>query len=657
MERLTVDVREDHLQRLARSPFDGVAELIWNALDADADHVTVELVRSPSDGIDMVRVIDDGHGISIDEARTEFKSLGGSWKQAAVGTRGKNRALHGSEGKGRWAAFGIPGNQVTWDSVSETADGRQRIRIEIDRGARGAVVLSEPAPTTDPPGTTVSVSGMSEEPAGLRAFDTWLRLTAVLAIHLMKYPQIEVAYDRRSLRPEALQTARRDYELDSGGPHGAATLSVVEWQREFPRMLYLCTPGGVVLNEVRPGIQAPGFDFTAYVRWAGFVAMADRLDLAEFEQTDLAPVIEEARAKLREHFGERERERAAVFIDEWKAEDVYPYPSAPLDAVTDAKRQIFDIVAVQAAASVNSGDRRSRNLSLRLLKEAIDSGPASLRRVLQEVLDLPKAQLDELNELLDRTSLASIISAAKLVADRTAFLTALETLVFDEDVNGAVNERDHLHKILRGETWIFGDRFSLVVDEGSLTRVLEKHLSILDREQLGGPPVIDEEGKVRRVDLMLAGSTGRPSRREHLVVELKRPGTVITDRELTQIENYAFTVAADERFDKGDVWWEFVVVSNSMNAYAEKRTHQANVPPGVTFQEPDGNLRVVARTWGEIVDDCKERLKFVSDKLDYIATSDVGLDYLRRLHSSAIPPVLRIVPDDVPDERAASPGS
>ena len=50
---------------------------------------------------------------------------------------------------------------------------------------------------------------------------------------------------------------------------------------------------------------------------------------------------------------------------------------------------------------------------------------------------------------------------------------------------------------------------------------------------------------------------------------------------------------------------------------------------------------MVARTWGEIIDDCKERLKFVSDKLDYLATSDAGLDYLRKLHSAAIPPVLR----------------
>ena len=645
MERLTVDVREDHLEKLARGPLDGVVELVWNALDADADHVRVELLRTPMDGIEAVRVDDDGHGMTLDEARTEFRSLGGSWKRDATGTRTKGRSIHGSEGKGRWAAFGIPGDRVTWETVAETPEGNRRFTIEIAKSARREVVISEPMVTDLPPGTTVTVGGISDEPAGLRNEDTWLRLTAAFAIHLAKYPVVDVAYDGRHLRPEEFQTHRSDYDLVAGAELGPAMLTVVEWRREVHRTLYLCTPEGMVLNELRAGIQAPGFAFTAYLRWAGFASLSDRLDLAEFDQADLAPVIDEARAKLRDHFGERDKERAASFIETWKAEDVYPYPDTPLDPISDAKRQLFDIVAVQAAVSVNTGDRRSRNLSLRLLKEAVDSGSASLRRVLEEVLDLPREQIDELNELLDHTTLAAVISAAKLIADRTSFLTGLDAIVFDEDVYGDVNERDHLHKIIRGETWIFGDRFSLVVDEGSLTRVLEKHLAILERTAMTGPPVLDETGKSRRVDLMLAGSTGRPTRREHLVVELKRPGLTITQKELTQIEEYAFTVAADDRFRHGEVDWEFVVIGNRMNNHVEQRTRQPHLPPGVSHQR-DG-LRVVVKTWAEIIDDCKERLKFVSDKLDYLATNDTGLDYLRKLHNDAIPPNLRVVhPDD-----------
>ncbi|WP_189149562.1 hypothetical protein [Streptomyces lacrimifluminis] len=39
MHSLTVQVDGDHLARLVRSPRAGLTELIWNALDADADVV------------------------------------------------------------------------------------------------------------------------------------------------------------------------------------------------------------------------------------------------------------------------------------------------------------------------------------------------------------------------------------------------------------------------------------------------------------------------------------------------------------------------------------------------------------------------------------------------------------------------------------------
>jgi len=55
---------------------------------------------------------------------------------------------------------------------------------------------------------------------------------------------------------------------------------------------------------------------------------------------------------------------------------------------------------------------RGRRLSLRLLREALEHDPGSLQKVLEDVLDLPQEQLEELRELLERTSLDKIISAS-----------------------------------------------------------------------------------------------------------------------------------------------------------------------------------------------------------------------------------------------------
>jgi hypothetical protein len=61
--------------------------------------------------------------------------------------------------------------------------------------------------------------------------------------------------------------------------------------------------------------------------------------------------------------------------------------------------------------------------------------PADLSKILTEVLDLPVEKRQELADLLDRTTLAHIIAASKIIADRVEFLQGLETLLFDAEFN------------------------------------------------------------------------------------------------------------------------------------------------------------------------------------------------------------------------------
>src|SRR5260221_5866617 len=113
--RVSVEVQNDHLEKLttASRPVIPIAELIWNALDADAKNVSVELERNPLNGIELIRIRDDGHGITPQVAGTAFGHLGGSWKRAAQRSHGEHRILHGKDGQGRYKAFAM-GNGVSW---------------------------------------------------------------------------------------------------------------------------------------------------------------------------------------------------------------------------------------------------------------------------------------------------------------------------------------------------------------------------------------------------------------------------------------------------------------------------------------------------------------------------------------------------------------
>src|SRR5688572_20030243 len=119
---LTVGVNHGHLRGLTRChPSVGIAELIWNSLDADALRIRVWLREAPLGGIGSVEVEDDGTGIDITRVDDAFEKLGGSWKVTKKLSDG-GRVLHGRSGKGRFRAGSI-GRLCRWSTVNKAIDG------------------------------------------------------------------------------------------------------------------------------------------------------------------------------------------------------------------------------------------------------------------------------------------------------------------------------------------------------------------------------------------------------------------------------------------------------------------------------------------------------------------------------------------------------
>src|SRR5262245_22845249 len=96
--QVKLDVQPDHLEREAATrPVLGLAELIWNAVDADAKSVVANYKRNELGGIDEITVADDGHGIEHSDAVAFFGRLGGSWKKDKRVSQDEKRLLHGQE--------------------------------------------------------------------------------------------------------------------------------------------------------------------------------------------------------------------------------------------------------------------------------------------------------------------------------------------------------------------------------------------------------------------------------------------------------------------------------------------------------------------------------------------------------------------------------
>jgi hypothetical protein len=636
-----VALTKQHLERLTQTqPLTGIIELIWNALDADATEVRVEFARNDLDGIEEIRVVDDGHGMLARDVQRSFGALGGSWKrETRVSPRG--RALHGREGRGRYRAAGI-GTQILWRTVASDpeAGGRHmRTSIELRFADLVHVTVSEPEATDEPTGTSVLIPNLgASPPRGLGGENPVDRLTATFALQLQSY-NAHLTYDRADIDPAKVQVKRSDITLPAEG--NDALLTIVEWDRRIDRGLYLCDAMGTPLSEQPPGIQAPGFEFTSYLQWTGFEGKDEAdLMLANLDSGESKRLIESAKESMRRYFRIRDQEKTQEQIDKWKAERTYPFQGEPASPAERTVRDVFDVVALGASNVVNASEVRSRRLSLRLLREALEQDPGSLHRVLREVLDLPQERLDELNTLLNHTPLSAMIATSTEVANRLEFLRGLESLVGDPDLRKRLRERTQLHRILADETWVFGEEYALAVDDESLTTVLRRHISIMGRDDVADDtgPVTDLEGHPRIVDLMLSRSLGQSrNRREHLVIELKRPSVNVGDDEAAQIRKYAAAVAGDPRFNAVDVQWDFIVVSTDVVGTPRLERESGDRPFGQLMNTR--GIRVWALTWGEVIDAAQHRLKFVRQHLDYQPSTADGLDYLRRTHAKYLPPI------------------
>ena len=641
-----------------------MAELIWNAVDADATHIDVTLVEDGMDGLEILRVADNGHAICFGSAERLFSRLGGSWKQSQRYSNERQRILHGKAGKGRFRAFSL-GRVVEWHVCANDASGNlESYRISMYKDHLRRVQITDPEPVTDARERGISVR-VSEPERDLRSLcheNAPDELAQVFALYARQYPEVQIVYRGVNVDSKSVEDRSNCFKLpnieSADGQEFEASLEIVEWRIKTERKVFFCDANGFPVDETTPGIHAPGFEFTAYIKSDFFRELLDSnmLDLANMD-TAVVKCLEATKKVMRDHFRARAAEQAAGLLKEWRTERIYPFEEEPTNVVEKAEREVFDVLAFNVNTYLpdfQAFDDKTKRFQFRLLRQAVERGPADLARIVNEVLDLPQSKRQELADLLDRTTLAAIISASRLVADRLDFLQGLEALVFDADFKHKVRERSQLHRIVAENAWMFGEQYHLSVDDQSLSEVLRKHINAMNLDIEIDIPVKRADGSQGIVDLMFSRNiqlTGNEDR-EHLVVELKRPTVKVDSSVAAQIRSYAFAVADDERFRSVPAKWVFWAVSNDVDTVVQREVSQKDRPHGVLFEDMDQRITIWIKTWSQIISDCRARLRFFEEKLNYTPDRDSSLEYLSSTYQKYIGDLFaaKSEPDDTENE-------
>lgn len=653
MKEIHIEAQADYLERISRTkPIQAISEMIWNSLDADAKNVNIKFIGNEI-GIDQIEIKDDGTGFTYELAIETFGKLGGSWKRH-VGYTNENRRLHGKEGRGRFKIFTI-GNNVKWEVSYKDKNIYYVYTVEGNSTHLDKFQINDKK-TTELKKTGVKVI-ITNPVKQYKLFDEQELLNSLpiyFAPYLSSYPDVNICVGNEKVDIKNILKKKTPFSIDTiiqdeNGEKYTSELEIFEWSGLDVKELYYCDKNGFPLMKYEKQIRNIGnYSYTGYLKSDYFSYLSDHgeLDLIEMKE-ELLPLRHEVLQKIKELFAERYREDHKSIIDQWKEDNVYPYPEKKnKTAIETTEEKVFDILALNLNEYIEDFDNinnTQKKLQLKLLQQAVELNPSNIKKIIDEVINLPKEKADELADLLENTSLSSIISTSKIITDRLKFIKGFEEIVYDTELKKYFKERSQLHKILAENIWFFGEEFSISVNDKSLTEVLNKYISNLesdvDIDQKA--PVLRSDGKKGIIDLMLSKSIPKNHKNEfeYLVVELKAPSVIIGHKELNQIESYAFAVADDERFRNLKTRWEFWIISNDMDSNAKKRANQQNLPKGTIYQSnlTEGNdITIKIRTWSEIIAENNYRYNFVKENLNVSITKDDGLLFLQEKYAKYI---------------------
>ena len=405
MKSIHVQAQRDHIASLCTaSPIQALTELVWNALDADAFDVKIDIIQNPLGGIESIRVADDGLGVNALEAERHFGNLGGSWKRDASKTPLSGRVLHGNKGKGRFKAFAL-GNRIEWRTTLQTDAGLRSFVLAgtaEDPSLFTVADVAGPGPAT---GTEVMITEIHNA-LGSLLDASWVvqQLASNFALYLKAYPNVRIYFQGLLVNPVIVQHASHLYHLKSS-EGSKAELQVIEWKTKQSRgKVVFCNSDGFALHEVDAAVRpGSGFNYTAYLVSSRFTALHnENLLILDEMHPEIKAFLDASRDILRRHFRERREALTAELLQQWQADGAYPYAGEPADEAEISARRRFDSCALTVRAYSDNFDILSvleKKLLLRLLREMLDAKPDAATAVLSEVLNLPLKKRRELQKL------------------------------------------------------------------------------------------------------------------------------------------------------------------------------------------------------------------------------------------------------------------
>lgn len=503
-----------------RSTEKALKELVDNAWDADAEHVSVRFPEAFT--ADPIIISDDGTGMTEMEVRSEYLSIANDRRSRKGERTRKGRVVKGRKGIGKFAGF-MAAEAMEIDTRARGVRTRLVVlKEDLLRSGRDLEVVdlrieTEPCDPQDH-GTTVTLSQLNQNFA-VPNVDFFKRLL------ILEYG-----------RSEEFRILVNDAPLDIGDLPGEEFV----YEAELPDV------GPVRLRfKVSDGNQ--GLKQSGIVIRAGGKIVGEPIYFGLQDVEDIPPKL------LKKVYGEVEADGLLGGVTaDWGAivENSIPFQvmqpwvrdhlrsavervyrdevrqtrarlqreiQRRLEQMPEHRRQYAE-AALQRVMKKFYGERIERiEVVASVVLDALERDEYYL--VIQKLEEARGSDVHALAEALEEFGLVDLAVIGQQARGRLRFLDELDALVSDP----ATLEKQ-VHQALEKNLWVFGPQYALMSSNKTTRRAIQEYV---DRAFTG-------ERANKRPDLLLANDL----QQRHLLIEFKRPSHTINRDDENQAEKY-----------------------------------------------------------------------------------------------------------------------
>lgn len=336
--------------------------------------------------------------------------------------------------------------------------------------------------------------------------------------------------------------------------------------------------------------------------------------------------IQKLKDKIKEvinDFFKAKNKRFEKFVRTLENDDSYPYKKHHPDSAV--QELVFKKAAylLEDEHELIKKDNKVRSFLYPLLDRAISNG--DVEYVFRQISNLSDDTLNKFKSLLQYTDIEDIVSFTSSVSEKLRFLDFLHELIYG-DISKVLLERKQLHKIVEKHLWLFGENYAFTPplwSDKKIGNILQEiRTKFFDYELTKQDENLIElsSGLNDITDLFFLNErVADDGIREFMVVELKAPRCAISEKEIMQINRYAYTLETSAGLPSDKVRYKLILISSRLSGFArsqmESKKETYPRKPFLYDIKTKRNIEVYVMEWSELIEHNKRLLGYLSNQL------------------------------------------